>query len=254
MNKFFRIIPTLLLMNGGLVKTVNFKKPNYIGDPINIVKIFNEKEADEITILDISATRNNSELNYDFIRDIISEAFMPVGYGGGIKSLCQIEKLFEIGVEKVILNSACFKRLNLIQEASEKYGNQSIVVCVDIKKNLFGKYNIFSNSGEKKQKISLEEYIKEIENSGAGEIIVNSIDRDGTMKGYDLDILKEINKKVKTPLIALGGAGTNKHLKEAIEAGISGVAAGSLFIYQGVHKAVLISYIKNEDLFEYHIN
>ena len=134
MNKFFRIIPTLLLMNGGLVKTVNFKKPNYIGDPINIVKIFNEKEADEITILDISATRNNSELNYDFIRDIISEAFMPVGYGGGIKSLCQIEKLFEIGVEKVILNSVCFKSLNLIKEASEKYGNQSIVVCVDIKK------------------------------------------------------------------------------------------------------------------------
>ena len=249
MNKFYRIIPTLLLKDKGLVKTINFKNPRYIGDPINIVRIFNEKEADEITILDIQATNKESKPDYNFIKDIVSEAFMPVGYGGGVKNLNQIEKLFEIGVEKVILNTICYENPNILAESSNKFGSQSIVVCIDIKKNLFGKYNLFSHSGKKKQKELLLDYIKKVEDLGAGEIIINSIDRDGCMAGYNLEILRKINKKTKLPVIALGGAGSKNHLIEAINAGVSGVAAGSLFIYQGIHKAILVSYINNENLF-----
>lgn len=249
MNKFYRIIPTLLLKDKGLVKTVNFKNPRYIGDPINVVRIFNEKEADEIAILDIQANKNDTEPDYNFIKDIVSEAFMPVGYGGGVKNLNQIEKLFEIGVEKVILNTVCYENPSIIEESSNKFGSQSIVVCIDIQKNLFGRYNLFSHSGKKKQKELLFEYIKKVENLGAGEIIINSIDRDGSMAGYNLEILNKINKKTKLPVIALGGAGSKDHLIEAINEGVSGVAAGSLFIYQGVHKAILISYINNENLF-----
>lgn len=248
MNKFFRIIPTLLLKDGGLVKTIKFKDPRYIGDPINIVKLFNDKEADELCLIDISATTQNKEPNYRHLEEIVSEAFMPIGYGGGIRDLRQIEKLFKLGIEKVIINNSSYIDTDLISEASEQFGSQSIVVSIDIKSNILGKFKLYRFSGSKKVGINLEDHIRRIEDSGAGEIILNSINNDGCMEGYDLELIKKVNPITNLPVILLGGAGKKEDLIDAINAGASGVSAGSLFIYQGIHKAVLVSYIKNEDL------
>ena len=249
MNKFFRIIPTLLLKDGGLVKTIKFKDPRYIGDPINIVKLFNDKEADELCLIDISATTQNKEPNYRHLKEIVSEAFMPIGYGGGIRDLRQIEKLFKLGIEKVIINNSSYIDTDLISEASEQFGSQSIVVSIDIKRNILGKFKLYRFSGSKKVGINLEDHIRRIEDSGAGEIILNSINNDGCMEGYELELIKKVNPITNLPVILLGGAGKKQDLIDGINAGASGVSAGSLFIYQGIHKAVLVSYIKNEDLF-----
>lgn len=243
-----RIIPTLLLKEGGLVKTVKFKNPQYIGDPINAVRIFNQKEVDELVLLDINAGINETEPNYSEIEEIVSEAFMPIGYGGGIRNITQIKKLFKLGVEKVILNTIAFTHPELVAEASKIFGNQSIVVCVDLKKDLLGNYNIYINSGKTKLKVDVLESLKSLENLGAGEIILNSIDKDGTMKGYDLNLIRNYSQLLKIPVVASGGAGHISDFANAIYAGSSAVAAGSLFVYQGVHRAVLISYIKSEDL------
>jgi imidazole glycerol-phosphate synthase subunit HisF len=243
-----RIIPTLLLENGGLVKTIKFKNPKYVGDPINAVRIFNQKEVDELVLLDINAGKEKKEPNYSEIEEIVSEAFMPIGYGGGIRKLAHIEKLFKLGIEKIILNTAAFTNKSLIKEASEIFGSQSIVISVDIKKDLWGKYNFYINSGKTKINADIMQTLKEFENLGAGEIIINSIDRDGTMKGYDLDIVNSCSPQLDIPIIALGGSGSIKDFVSAINAGASAVAAGSMFIYQGIHRAVLISYIKSDDL------
>lgn len=243
-----RIIPTLLLMDGGLVKTVKFKNPKYIGDPINAVRIFNQKEVDELVLLDINAGIRNMEPNYSEIEEIVSEAFMPIGYGGGIKNLNHIEKLFKLGVEKVILNSCAFTTPEIVKQASSIYGNQSIVVSVDLKKDLWGNYNIYIDSGRTKLKAEVLDSLKKLEDMGAGEIILNSIDRDGTMLGYDLSIIKSFCNNLTIPTIASGGAGKINDFVAAIENGASAVAAGSLFVYQGIHRAVLISYIKSEEL------
>jgi imidazole glycerol-phosphate synthase subunit HisF len=245
-----RVIPVLLLRNNGLVKTTRFKHPVYIGDPINAVKVFNEKEVDELVLLDITATNENRDLNYSKIEDIVTEAFMPIGYGGGINKLEQIEKLFKLGVEKVILNSAAYSHPDLIKEATQIFGNQSIVVSIDIKRDFFGKKNIYTHSGSRKQPIELIRFINLVENSGAGEILINSIDRDGTMNGYDLDLIQQVCEKVSIPVIASGGAGKIEDFVKAIKAGASGVSAGAMFVFQGVHRAVLISYPKYEDLEE----
>ncbi|URQ73761.1 AglZ/HisF2 family acetamidino modification protein [SAR86 cluster bacterium] len=249
MTGFYRIIPTLLLKDKGVVKTTKFKNPKYIGDPINIVKILNEKEADELCILNIDRSRHDDEPDYRHLEEIVSEAFMPVAYGGGIKKIGEVEQLFKIGIEKVIINTHLFGNFKFIKELSEIFGSQSIVACVDTKKNLFGKYSIYSNSGTKKTKINLDQYIDSIQKNGAGELILNSIDNDGMMKGYDIQIANMVNSKISIPFILLGGAGNKKDLISGINAGASGVSAGSLFVYQGKHKAVLVSYIKNEDLF-----
>lgn len=243
-----RVIPTLLLKEGGLVKTVKFRNPQYIGDPINAVRIFNQKEADELVLLDITAGINGTDPNYSEIEEIVSEAFMPIGYGGGIRSLNQIEKLFKLGIEKVILNTVAFTNPELVTEASKIFGNQSIVICVDLKKDLIGNYNVFINSGKTKLKVDVLESLKNLENMGAGEIILNSIDKDGTMKGYDLNLIKNYSQHLKIPVVASGGAGDISDFVNAINSGASAVAAGSLFVYQGIHRAVLISYIKSEDL------
>jgi len=243
-----RIIPVLLLKNDGLVKTTRFKNPVYIGDPINAVRIFNEKEVDELILLDITATNDNREPNYNKITEIVSEAFMPVGYGGGINKIEQIEKLFKLGIEKVILNSAAFNGQNLIKEAANKYGNQSIVVSIDIKKDFLGRRGMYSNSGSKKQAKDLFYHLKEVEAYGAGEIFINSIDKDGTMSGYDLDLVRQVSQEVNIPVIASGGAGSIADFSQAIKSGASAVAAGAMFVFQGVHRAVLISYPKYEDL------
>jgi imidazole glycerol-phosphate synthase subunit HisF len=244
----YRIIPVLLLKGDGLVKTVQFKNPKYIGDPINAVKIFNEKEVDELLIYDILATKNRQEIRYSKIEEIVSEAFMPVGYGGGIHSLTQIEKLFSLGVEKVVLNSAAHLNRNLITQAAQVYGSQSIIVAVDVKRDLFGTYRMHYNSGIEKSSTELKNALKQFVELGAGEIIINSIDRDGSMRGYDLDLIKLANEAVTVPLVACGGAGDVNHFAHAIKAGASAVAAGSMFVFHGKHRAVLISYPKYSEL------
>jgi len=245
----YRVIPTLLLKNNGLVKTIKFKNPVYIGDPINAVKIFNDKEVDELILLDITATNENREPNYDKIGEIVSEAFMPVGYGGGIKNLEQIEKLFRLGIEKVILNTALQSKPDLVKEASNIFGSQSIVAAIDAKKDLLGKYRIYSYSGTKKEKSDLVSYIKQIKEFGAGEIFINSIDFDGTMNGYDINLIKMVSSNVNLPVVASGGAGSLDDFVSAIkEGGASAVAAGAMFVFQNVHRAVLISYPVYEEL------
>lgn len=247
-----RVIPVLLLDNGKLVKTIQFKKPNYIGDPVNAVKIFNDKEVDEIVILDISATKENREPDYAKIEEICSEAFMPFAYGGGIKSLNQVDRLFQLGIEKVVLNSALNSNLTLVRQISEKYGAQSVVASIDVKKNLFGRYIAYSHSGQKRIKLSLEQYLKEILSAGVGEIFLNSIDRDGSYLGYDLELINKVSSSSLVPLVACGGARDINDIKSAIKNGASAAAAGSMFVYSKKGKGVLINYpdLKNVDLFE----
>lgn len=246
--KRVRIIPTLTLDNEKLVKTVQFKKPNYIGDPINAVKIFNEKEVDEVVLLDITATKQNREPNYRKIEEIASEAFMPFAYGGGVKNLQQIEKLFKLGIEKVVLNSILDKNINLITEAAKIFGTQSIVASVDVNKNIFGKQAAYTTSGSQKIKTPLLEYIKQLEEKGAGELFINSIDRDGTYTGYDTATLSLISSQVTIPIVACGGSRNTNDILLAIQAGASAVAAGSMFVYQGAQKGILINYPSQEKL------
>lgn len=244
-----RVIPCLLLKGAGLVKTKKFKNPKYVGDPINAVKIFNDKEVDELIFLDISATPENKSPNFKLISEIASEAFMPFGYGGGITKIEEIVKLFNIGVEKVILNTVAYSNPQLITEASKIFGNQSIVVSMDIKTNLLNKKIVHINCGTRKIKINPIDYVKEIEQFGAGEIIVNSIDNDGTMAGYDIELIRGIAEAVNIPIVASGGAGKLQDFSEAIKLGkADAVAAGSMFVFNGVHRAVLISYPKYEKL------
>lgn len=243
-----RIIPALLMRDGGLVKTVKFSKERYIGDPINAVKIFNEKEVDELCLLDIGATTEGRPPAYNEINEIVSEAFMPIGYGGGIQTMDHVERLFKLGVEKVIMNTAAFENETLVKEASGVFGNQSIVVSIDIKKDLFGQYRIYTRSGKSKQKIDLITAVKKMQDLGAGEIILNNIDRDGTMQGYDVEPINKVSKVIDLPLVALGGAASIDDFVAAILNGASAVSAGSMFVFQGVHKAVLISYITSDTL------
>lgn len=238
-----RVIPCLLLHKGGLYKTKKFKNPTYIGDPINAIKIFNEKEVDELLFIDIDATRNNKEPNYKMIEDIASECFMPLCYGGGIKNVAQMKKIYTLGVEKISLSSSAVLNPELIKEASGLFGNQSVLVTVDIKKDFWGKKKVFINNGTKNTKLDPIEFILQVEKLGAGEIVINSIDNDGIMNGYDLELLKEIKSKIKIPIIALGGAGNLSHIKAAFEiARVDAVACGSMFVYKGNLKGILISY------------
>ncbi len=238
-----RVIPCLLLNGTGLVKTQQFKNPKYIGDPINAVKIFNEKEVDELIFLDISVTKSKKEPNFDFIKKIASEAFMPFAYGGGITRLDQIEHLFNIGVDKVILNTIAFENPSLISEAARVYGSQSIVVAIDYKTNFLGKIEVFVSCGTKNTKLKPVEYAKKMQELGAGEIFLNSIDREGMFKGYDINTIKQVTNIINIPVIASGGARSLNDFKLAItEGGASAVAAGSFFVLHGVHRAVLITY------------
>jgi cyclase len=244
-----RVIPCLLLKNSGLVKTVKFKDPKYVGDPINAVKIFNEKEVDELIFLDITATNENRKLNFDLITDIASEAFMPFGYGGGVRDLKTIGELFTIGVEKVVINSYAAENPSFISEAAGLYGSQSIVVSIDVKRGVFGGYAVYTHGGSRNTKRDPAGYAKEMEERGAGEIFLNSIERDGTMKGYDLELIRMVSLAVSVPVIACGGAGTVGHFAEAlITARASAVSAGSMFVFQGKHRAVLITYPEPAEL------
>jgi cyclase len=237
-----RVIPCLLLKNGGLVKTFQFDKPKYVGDPINAVRIFNEKEVDEIVILDITATPEKREPNFELIKDLASQAFMPLAYGGGITTIQQIEKLFSIGIEKVVLDTIVSTNPNLIKQASDIAGSSSVVVCMDVKSKLFGKPTVFNHAGKVDTKQDPIQFAQKMQELGAGELIFNSIDRDGMQKGYDLPMIEKIAKAIDIPLVALGGAATLDDFRKAVDHGASAVAAGSMFVFHGKHKAVLITY------------
>ena len=240
--KRVRIIPALLIQEGGLVKSVRFKDHKYVGDPINAVKIFNEKEVDEIVILDISATREKRPPDIRQVREIASEAFMPLGYGGGITTLDEIRELITAGVEKVILNTAAFANPSLIGEGAKYVGSQSIVVSIDVKKDIWGRYRVYVENGSRNTGLDPVAYARQVEDAGAGEILLNSIENDGTFKGYDTLLLQQVSKAVSIPVVAIGGAGSADDFAAAIRHGASAAAAGSLFVFQGPHRAVLISY------------
>lgn len=233
----------MLVSNRGLVKTVNFKDPKYVGDPINAVRIFNEKEADELTILDIDASRLKKEPDYKSIEYWASECRMPLCYGGGIKTVEQAQTIFSLGVEKISLSSEAINNPKIITKIAERVGSQSVVVVLDVKKKLFGGYELLTNNATKSAKINPFDFAEEAVKLGAGEIVINSIDMDGTMKGYDLELIKKIRIKVSTPLTILGGAGSLNHIENLIkDFGIIGASAGSLFVFKGVYRAVLINY------------
>jgi len=243
-----RVIPTLLLKGEGLVKTENFRNPVYVGDPINAVRIFNEKEVDELVLLDITASSEKREPKFNWIKDIVSESFMPIGYGGGIANVEHAKKIFDLGVEKIILNSSS-DNFTLITDLANIYGSQSVVVCMDVRKRLLGGYTTYKLNGTINLKQNPEKFAQQVVNAGAGELIVQSIDREGTMKGFDIDLIKQVASAVNVPIVASGGAGTIEDLYEAITSGhASAVTAGSFFVFKGKHRAVLINYPKQSDL------
>jgi len=239
-----RIIPCLLVQNGGLVKTVQFADPKYVGDPINTVRIFNEKEVDELIVLDIDATVQGVEPDYGRIRNLAAECRMPLCYGGGVKTVEQVERIISLGVEKVALSAAAVADPSLVERAAEVVGSQSIVVVLDVKKSDWrGKYEVFTHNATKKSGRDPVEFAREMAAQGAGEIVINAIHRDGTMKGYDLELIHEIREAVSLPLTVMGGAGSLKDIAALIKTfGIIGAAAGSLFVFKGVYRAVLINY------------
>ncbi|MEZ0394848.1 MAG: AglZ/HisF2 family acetamidino modification protein [Anaerolineales bacterium] len=243
-----RVIPALLLKGQGLVKTVRFKEPRYLGDPINIVRIFNDKEVDELIFLDITATNEKRRPPFEMLGKITGECFMPLGYGGGIRSLEDVRTLLGLGIEKVILNTAAVEMPDLVGQVADYAGSQAVVISMDVKRNLLGKYEVFIHSGRQGTGLDPVRHAQEMERRGAGELFVNSIDRDGTMQGYDLDLIRRVAEAVSIPVIACGGAGNLQHLAEAIQAGASAAAAGSLFVFQGPLRGVLISYPSREEL------
>lgn len=244
-----RIIPILLLKNSGLYKTTKFKDPKYVGDPINAIKIFNEKEVDEMVFLDIMASRENRSPNFEMLKDIASECFMPLCYGGGIKSVEIIREILNVGVEKVSINSEAVRQPQLINDAAKFFGTSTIVVSIDVKKSLFGKYEVYINDGQEKTSLNPVNWAKEVEKRGAGELLINSIDRDGTLSGYDHVLIKSIASAVHIPVIAAGGASSVSDLvKSVTESHASAAGAGSFFVFQGKHRAVLITYPNQAEL------
>ena len=244
-----RIIPVLLLKGKGLVKTVRFKEPKYIGDPINAVKIFNDLKADELVFLDINASRDERTVSVDLVKDIGDEAFMPFGVGGGINNIRQIELLLKAGAEKVIINTNAIIKPELLAEAAKIFGSQSIVVSLDVRKSLFGKYGCWIKGGRDNAKTDPVEFAKKAQDLGAGELIINSIDLDGMMTGYDLVLIKMIADTVSIPVVACGGAGNLEHFKTAyIEGKAHALAAGSIFVFHGPRRAVLINYPSKSEL------
>jgi cyclase len=238
-----RIIPCLLVKNKGLVKTVKFKDGKYLGDPINAVRIFNEKEADELMVIDIDATYNNDEPDYKMIENLASECRMPLCYGGGIKTLEQAQRIFSLGVEKIAVSSAAIQNPSIVSDIASKVGNQSVVVVLDVKKKMFGGYDMYTHNGKKNININPIDFAIKMEKEGAGEIVINSIDNDGVMKGYDLDLIDKVRNSISLPLTVLGGAGDLEDIGGLIQKyGIIGAAAGSLFVFKGKYKAVLINY------------
>jgi cyclase len=231
-----------------LVKTKRFKKPVYLGDPVNAVKIFSDKEADEIIILDIDASRFRREPNYQLIAEMAGEAFMPVTYGGGIRSLEQIRRLIRSGVEKVAINSYALESTDLIRSAVDVFGSQAVVGAVDVRRKLMGGYAVMAKSATKKTRLVLQHHIESLVQAGIGELLINDVNRDGLMSGFDIDLIRSVSE-APVPVVVCGGAGTLNDLREAVvHGGASAIAVGSMFVFHGKHRAVLINYPKPEEL------
>ena len=245
-----RIIPCLLIQEKKLVKTFKFRSPKYVGDYLNAIKIFNEKEVDELIVLDISASKNNEKPNLKLIERFSSECFMPVCYGGGINSFDQAKEIFKLGIEKICIQTSALDDISIIKKISNFFGSQSVVISIDIKKNWLGKYKLYRSQNKKIEKLDWEVFLKNAVESGAGEILINCVDNDGTMEGMNLEIIKAASKLSTVPIISMGGVGNLRDIRNAINSGANAVAAGSFFVFQGPHRAVLISYPKDKILEE----
>lgn len=243
-----RVIPALLLCNNGLVKTLKFKDPKYVGDPINAIHIFNEKEVDELLVLDITASKDRREPNYPLIEQFAGECFMPLAYGGGVRTVEQAKRIFSLGVEKVCVQTAALENPDLIRDLSERFGSQSVMVSVDIKKNWFGKLGVFAAAQGKMLATPWLDMLRSFVNAGAGEVLLNAVDKDGTLSGPDLGLIREASAAVDVPLIAVGGISSLSDIKTAVQAGASAVAAGAFFVFHGPHRAVLITYPSSSEL------
>ena len=237
-----RVIPCLLLRNGGLVKTRKFANPKYVGDPINAIRIFNDKEADELMVLDISASQEGREPDYELIEQFAGECFMPLSYGGGISTVEQARRLFALGVEKVCLQTAALNDPDVVASIASVGGSQAVIVSIDVKKNWRGERRLFGSSKRQLLGRNWLEKMKQLVAAGAGEVLLNAVDRDGTMEGMDLEMIREGSSSVDVPLIAVGGAGSLADIRDAVGAGASAVAAGAFFVFHGPHRAVLITY------------
>jgi len=246
-----RVIPCLQLIDESLVKTVKFGNHGYIGDPINTVRIFNELEVDELCFLDIRATTENREPNYKILAEIANECFMPLSYGGGVTNAETAKRILSIGFEKIVINTAAYLNPSLVTEVANYSGNQSVVGSIDVKKNLFGKYQVYTHDGRQKQSKDPIKWAKELEELGAGELLVTSMDKDGTWNGYDIDLLKRITSAVKIPVIANGGAGKIEHIGEVVsQSKVSAVALGSMVVYQAEGLGVLVNFPDKNKLFK----
>jgi cyclase len=243
-----RVMPCLLLRGSGLVKTVRFKDSKYIGDPINTVRIYNEKEVDELIVLDITATPESKPPPFEIIADVASECFMPLTYGGGVRNLDDIKKIFALGVEKVAVNTHAVENPEFIRQAAEMFGSQSILAAIDVKKTMLGKYRVCTSGVRNVTKIDPVEHARNLAHMGAGEILLTSVDRDGTFAGYDCKLIEQVTGAVTVPVIACGGAGKIEDFAHAKRAGASALAAGSMVVYQGPHRAVLVNFPSKHDL------
>lgn len=245
-----RIISCLLLHENGLVKTERFRNPRYVGDPINAVRIFNEKECHELVFLDIDATRRGYRPRFDVIERIAGECFMPLAYGGGVRDLEDLRTILSLGVEKVVLNTVAFEDPEFVRRAADAFGSSTVVVSVDVKRRLWGKAEVVTKGGAGRTGMDPVSYARRMETLGAGEIILGAVDRDGTRRGYDLPLIRDVASSLSVPLVVLGGAGSLEDLRDAVQAGASAAAAGSLFVFYGKHRAVLIQFPQDEQLLE----
>lgn len=243
-----RVIPALLLRNNGLVKTVRFKDPKYVGDPINAIRIFNEKEVDELMLLDITASKENREPNFEMIEHIAGECFMPLAYGGGVRTVEQAQRIYTLGVEKICLQTSALENPGLVTELAQRFGSQSVMVSVDVKRNWMGKPQLYSSAKASSLGSNWIERAQQLVKHGAGEVLLNAVDKDGTLQGPDLSLIEQLSKAINVPLIAVGGVGSMGDIKAAVNAGASAVAAGAFFVYHGPHRAVLITYPKYAEL------
>ncbi|MBQ5939637.1 AglZ/HisF2 family acetamidino modification protein [Massilia sp. AB1] len=243
-----RVIPTLLLQNGGLVKTRKFKNPKYVGDPVNAIRIFNEKEVDELIVLDIQASKQGREPDFALINEIAGECFMPLCYGGGVRTLDAAARIFDCGVEKICLQSAAMENPALITQIANRFGSQAVVLSVDIKRDWLRRTRLYNARTGANESRGWTEFMRIGVEAGAGEVMLNAVDNDGELGGYDIDSIRQACGLVEVPLIAAGGAGKLEDFKAAIEAGASAVSAGALFVFHGPHRAVLITYPRYEDL------
>ena len=245
-----RVIPALLIQDGEMIKTTNFKKPNYIGDPINTLKLFNDLEVDELVVLDIGRSKSNESPDLAALEEMATECFIPLCYGGGVKTIEMMAEIFSTGIEKISINSAALDDFSILEKAVERFGAQSIVLSIDVKKNLMGNYKVYDHRTQKNTSHELADYINMANDVPVGEILVNSVDMDGKMSGYDLKLIQNLADNIKVPYINCGGAGELTDISQAIQAGADAVAAGSLFIYQNKERGVLVNYPSQDKLDE----